>query len=109
MVSTFTLLQRLNYGHFFLAINEPSPPLRFARENILLPGLWLGKGKPPFKTVFQCLSEEINFVLKYISDKGEASVRVIHIEHKSHITQVDLMLGCWSIRKHHLIKQTERL
>lgn len=36
----------------FLAINELSPSLRFASENILLIGLWQGKGKPPFKTLF---------------------------------------------------------
>ncbi|WAR10676.1 hypothetical protein MAR_035752, partial [Mya arenaria] len=52
---------------FFLAINELSPPLRFATENILLAGLWQGKGKPPFKNVFQCLSEEINFVTVTLS------------------------------------------
>lgn len=31
----------------FLAINELSPSLRFARENIILAGIWQGKGKPP--------------------------------------------------------------
>lgn len=44
----------------FLAINELSPSLRFARQNILLAGLWQGKGKPPFTSMLQCLSEEIN-------------------------------------------------
>ncbi|XP_060563105.1 uncharacterized protein LOC132722600 [Ruditapes philippinarum] len=44
----------------FLVINELSPSLRFARENILLSVLWQGKGKPPFKTILQSLSDEIN-------------------------------------------------
>jgi hypothetical protein len=44
----------------FLAINELSPSLRFSRENILLAGLWQGKGKPPFKLLLEHASKEIN-------------------------------------------------
>lgn len=46
----------------FVSINELSPTLRFSRDNILLLGLWQGKGKPPFKAYFKCISEEINYL-----------------------------------------------
>ncbi|KAJ8311221.1 hypothetical protein KUTeg_011228 [Tegillarca granosa] len=46
----------------FLAINELSPMLRFARENILLMGLWQGKGKPPFQSFLKIFSEEMNTI-----------------------------------------------
>ncbi|XP_062604037.1 uncharacterized protein LOC134265829 isoform X2 [Saccostrea cucullata] len=44
----------------FLAINELSPPKRFSRENILLAGMWQGKGKPPFQEYFKVFSEFMN-------------------------------------------------
>lgn len=44
----------------FLAINELSPPKRFSRDNILLVGIWQGKGKPPFKEFFKIFSEDMN-------------------------------------------------
>ncbi|WAQ99784.1 hypothetical protein MAR_024157 [Mya arenaria] len=44
----------------FLAINELSPGTRFARENMLLIGLWQGKGKPPFKQFMHIFSEQMN-------------------------------------------------
>ena len=46
----------------FLAINELSPAFRFSRENMLLIGIWQGKGKPPFKQFFDTLSEELNIM-----------------------------------------------
>jgi len=44
----------------FLAINELSPKIRFSRENMLLIGIWQGKGKPPFKQFFASLGDELN-------------------------------------------------
>lgn len=44
----------------FLAVNELSPSKRFARENILLVGIWQGKGKPPFKALFKNFCAEMN-------------------------------------------------
>lgn len=44
----------------FLAINELSPPKRFSRDNILLVGIWQGKGKPPFEPFFKIFSEYMN-------------------------------------------------
>lgn len=46
----------------FFAINEPILPLRFSRENLILIGLWQGKGKPPFKKFLEYVSREINFL-----------------------------------------------
>jgi hypothetical protein len=44
----------------FLAINELSPGLRFSRENIILAGIWQGKGKPPFRYFIEAFSKELN-------------------------------------------------
>ena len=55
----------------FLSINELSPAFRFSRENILLIGLWQGKGKPPFKVYFKCISEEINYLTVNCIDLNE--------------------------------------
>ena len=44
----------------FLAINELSPTQRFSRNNIILLGLWQGKGKPPFNAFLQIFTEEMN-------------------------------------------------
>lgn len=44
----------------FLAINELNPAARFARENMLLVGLWQGKGKPPFQHYMHIFSEHMN-------------------------------------------------
>lgn len=44
----------------FLAINELSLPTRFSRDNILLIGIWQGKGKPPFKKFFKIFCEDMN-------------------------------------------------
>ena len=44
----------------FLAINELSPAQRFSRNNIILLGLWQGKGKPPFQAFLQIFTDEMN-------------------------------------------------
>lgn len=44
----------------FIAINEPSPKLRFARENVILAGIWQEKGKPPFQQFLRVFSETMN-------------------------------------------------
>lgn len=48
----------------FLAINELTPPNRFSRDNILLVGIWQGKGKPPFQAFFKIFSEYMNSLFK---------------------------------------------
>ncbi|VDI31084.1 Hypothetical predicted protein [Mytilus galloprovincialis] len=42
----------------FLAINELSPKARFSRDNLLL----VGKAKPPFKSYFKSLSDQLNIL-----------------------------------------------
>jgi len=44
----------------FLAINELNPKARFSRENLLLIGIWQGKGKPAFKLYFKSISVQLN-------------------------------------------------
>lgn len=44
----------------FLAINELSPVQRFARDNMILAGIWQGKGKPPFWQFLTIFCEEMN-------------------------------------------------
>ena len=44
----------------FSALNELSPGLRFSRENIILAGIWQGKGKPPFQHFIKAFSDELN-------------------------------------------------
>jgi hypothetical protein len=68
----------------FLVVNELSPSIRFARENIMLAGLWQGKGKPPFKILLQSLSEEIN----HLSNNG------LQIQLKDEMLNVTLSLLC---------------
>lgn len=43
----------------FLAINELIPKARFSRENLLLIGIWQGKGKPPFISYFKSISAQL--------------------------------------------------
>lgn len=57
---------RIELWPIFLAINELSPGLRFSRENLLIAGIWQGKGKPPFEQYMLRFSEEIN----RITDEG---------------------------------------
>lgn len=49
---------RVELWPVFMAINELSPSLRFSRENILLIGMWQGKGKPPFAKFLLNISVE---------------------------------------------------
>lgn len=44
----------------FLALNEMSPATRFARDNMILVGIWQGKGKPPFTLYLDVFSKEMN-------------------------------------------------
>ena len=44
----------------FLAINELSPNMKFARNNLLLVGIWQGVGKPYFTNYLSCFSERMN-------------------------------------------------
>ncbi|XP_062618615.1 uncharacterized protein LOC134280215 [Saccostrea cucullata] len=44
----------------FIAINEMTPSLRFARENIILAGIWQGKGKPPMMQYLEPLCAIFN-------------------------------------------------
>jgi hypothetical protein len=43
-----------------VAINELSPSFRFARENIILAGIWQGKGKPPMQQYLGSLCSAFN-------------------------------------------------
>lgn len=56
---------RVELWPVFLAINELTPTLRFSRANLLLIGLWQGKGKPPFQTFFEYISNEINLLTRH--------------------------------------------
>ena len=45
----------------FLALNELHPSVRFARQNIVLVGIWQGsKGNPPFKAYLQSFSQQMS-------------------------------------------------
>lgn len=44
----------------FAAINELDPSVRFARENIILLGIWQGKGNPPFNAYLERFSEQMS-------------------------------------------------
>lgn len=44
----------------FLAINEIPPTERFSKKNILIWGLWQGRGKPPFNAYFQQFATDMN-------------------------------------------------
>lgn len=55
---------RVELWPIFIAINELSPAVRFARENIIIAGIWQGKGKPPFKQFLEKFTGEINQLLE---------------------------------------------
>ena len=44
----------------FLAVNELPPVTRFSRDNIILAGIWQGKGNPPFLGYLYTFAQEIN-------------------------------------------------
>ncbi|XP_044168176.1 uncharacterized protein LOC122952196 [Acropora millepora] len=43
----------------FLAINELPSPERFSKQNMLMWGIWQGKGKPPFNVYFEPFASEM--------------------------------------------------
>ena len=43
---------KVNIWPVFLAVNELPPEERFAKKNMIMWGLWQGKGKPRFSTFF---------------------------------------------------------
>ena len=47
----------------YLAINELEPCVRFSRENMVLVGIWQGKGKPPFRQYMTSFSHAMNDLL----------------------------------------------
>jgi len=47
-----------------LSINELPPEERFAKKNMILWGLWQGKGKPRFSTFFEIFTNDL-IRLKY--------------------------------------------
>ena len=51
---------RVELWPIFLAINELPPSLRFSRKNVILAGIWQGKGKPPFQAYMSAFSEMMN-------------------------------------------------
>ena len=59
----------------FLTINELPPHLRFARENVILGGIWQGKGKPPFHEYMKAFSDVLvhmyNEGVTFTDDSGE--------------------------------------
>ena len=63
---------KVNIWPVFLAINELPPEERFAKKNMILWGLWQGKGKPRFSTFFEVFTDDL-IHLKYtgiaITDK----------------------------------------
>ena len=43
----------------FIAVNELSPSERFSRDNVILAGIWQGKGNPPFLNYMCSFGEEM--------------------------------------------------
>lgn len=60
----------------FLCINEISPAARFSRDNMLLVGIWQGKGKPPFRQYLSVFSEEMNGLYNFGIDVHIAGVEM---------------------------------
>ncbi|WAR10081.1 LOW QUALITY PROTEIN: hypothetical protein MAR_035157, partial [Mya arenaria] len=64
----------------FMAINELSPKAGFSRDNMLLVGIWQGKGKPPFKQYIESFSEEMNSLynegVEVNTDNGVIAVKL---------------------------------
>ena len=50
---------KVNIWPVFLAINELPPVERFAKKNMILWGLWQGKGKPRFSTFFEVFTDDL--------------------------------------------------
>lgn len=69
----------------FFAINELSPSLRFARENIILASIWQGKGKPPMQQYLGSLCSVFNnlydagIVVELDNKETSVKVKVIYL------------------------------
>lgn len=50
---------KVNIWPVFLAVNELPPEERFAKKNMILWGLWQGKGKPRFSTFFEVFTDDL--------------------------------------------------
>lgn len=50
---------KINIWPVFLAVNEFPPEERFAKKNMILWGLWQGKGKPQFSTFFEVFTDDL--------------------------------------------------
>ena len=50
---------KVNIWPVFLAINELPPEERFAKKNMILWGLWQGKGKPKFSAFFEVFTDDL--------------------------------------------------
>lgn len=44
----------------FLTVNELPPQKRFARHNIILAGIWQGRGKPPFQQFMEAFTAQMD-------------------------------------------------
>lgn len=44
----------------YIALNELSPAVRFARENMIIAGIWQGKGKPNMGTYLKAFASTLN-------------------------------------------------
>ena len=51
---------RIELWPIFMTVNELEPQKRFARHNIILSGIWQGRGKPPFKQFLHAFATEMN-------------------------------------------------
>ena len=64
----------VNIWPVFLAVNELPPEERFAKKNLILWGLWQGKGKPRFSTFFEVFTDDL-IRLKF---KGFSIMQTFH-------------------------------
>lgn len=65
---------KVNIWPVFLAINELPPEEQFAKKNMILWGLWQGKGKPRFSTFFEAFTDDL-IRLKF---KGFSIMKTFH-------------------------------
>lgn len=73
----------------FFAINELSPSLRFARENIILASIWQGKGKPPMQQYLGSLCSVFN----NLYDAGI----VVELDNKETSVKVKVICGTYDL------------
>lgn len=71
---------RVELWPLLIAINELPPSMRFARENIIIAGIWQGKGKPPFASFLSAFASEMHELyhggLKILIDGEHIQVKV---------------------------------